>query len=69
MNNSPTNTDSDNIYYSPTNTDSDSEQDIINKDFEFTCYCNKNNINCFIFCFNNETNQFESIDCNTFYNS
>ena len=78
MNNNPTNTDSDNIYYSPTNTDSDSEQDIINlkpeqdiinKDSLFTCYCNKNNMNCFILCFNNETNQFESINCNIFYNS
>ena len=66
MNNSSTNTDSDDIYYSPDNTDLELVSETINTDTNFTCYCNKNNMICFILCFNNETNQFESIDCNKF---
>ena len=66
MNNNSENTDSDNIYYSPENTDSESDTETKNTTKLITCYCNKNIMKCFIFCFNNETNQFESIDCNKF---
>ena len=49
------------IYYSPENSD--------NEDYlEYDCNCINSNGNCFILCFNIDTNQFESIDCKIFKN-
>lgn len=53
---------SDNEYYSL----EEEEYSSIDNDINIIdCYCNNNNI-CLIFCFNHETNQFESINCKQF---
>lgn len=54
---------SDNIYYSPTNSDDELLPLLI-----IDCNCCNTNNSCFIFCFNTNTNQFESIDCKKFKN-
>ena len=63
---SESDSDSDNIYYSPTNIESNSEVVITKINNLFTCYCNENNSSCLILCFNQETEQFENINCNEF---
>lgn len=57
---------SDTIYYSPNNSDNESDSPLIIKKID--CYCLNKKDSCLIFCFNAETNQFESMDCKKFKN-
>ena len=68
------NSSSEDLYYSPTNLDSPtyfSENYSINCESPkqqniIDCNCINSKDNCLIFCFNMDTNQFESIDCKIF---
>lgn len=53
---------SDSIYYSPNNSDNEIDLPLFNID----CHCINKKDSCLIFCFNAETNQFESMDCKIF---
>ena len=56
---------SETIYYSPNNSDNESDSPLIKN---IDCYCLNKKDSCLIFCFNAETNQFESMDCKKFKN-
>lgn len=60
------------IYYSPEEDDSDivnKENIVIKYNFVCNCDCNKQDMYCFILCFNANTDQFESINCQIFKNN
>ena len=56
---------SDSIYYSPNNSENESESPLFIDDI-IDCNCLNKKDSCLIFCFNAETNQFESINCKIF---